>query len=199
MSLEKTPLTPFPPHEGLERQVDAFTANLSALTHDSRKVGHTVGFDIFQLPHWPRPELTTFVTAGFSALLMPTAEDGFMGHELALSFSGDAQPVEPSGFLESFGDYLLERRLAVADRELFPIAEDEASPIELASVYIRIGYLLPPSIDRFYKTIPVTVLELFLIDKAGTELARQSPGDFTRQFDQGAVMPLNWANRDVLS
>jgi len=118
-----------------------------------------------------------------------------MGHELALPLVKESPAVNPSQFIESFSDYLLERRLPVNDRELFPIELDESD--DLGGVYVRVGSLLPGSIENFYKAVPVTVLELFLIDRAASALATHSADKFARDFDAGLILAMNWKTRRI--
>lgn len=123
------------------------------------------------------------------------SSSGVMGHELALSLNAVSPAVDAEQFLNSFSEHLLERRTAVGDMETFPI-EVEVSD-DLGAVYVRIGYLLPKSIDNFYKVIPVTVLELYLIDRASSELAMNIPSQFARDFASGRITPMNWMTEKI--
>lgn len=195
MPPSETPISSgLPAPDALERQVASFSNNLLAIAGDAaRQVGKTIAYDVFEVTDWPTNGRVTYISAGFSALLMPSLSAGVMGHELALPLVKESSAVDPLQFMESFGDYLLDRRVAVNDREFFPIDLDETD--ELGGVYVRIGKFLPKSIDHFYKAIPVTVLELFLLDRAASGAV--STDGFARDFEAGLIRPMNWSTKRI--
>jgi hypothetical protein len=181
----------------LDRQVESFNTNLSALCGTARKVETTLGFDVLQLAEWPESEVTTFLTAGLCGFLVQNSRrQGRMGQELALTVASSFSSLAVPALLEFAADTMLERRQAYEDGELLgPVPLDELlgeDRIRLNTIYFREGVWLPDEIKNFYRVVPVSIIELLLLSEPEAAFAVRDAEGFEAAVKAGQIESLDY-------